>query len=681
MHIQLLGPTQIALDGKVLQLSAKGRLLLTYLALEGPALHRTTVARLLWPQSDGLASLRVELSKLRALGVDLSPGRAPLLRLQHRTDLQALEEALTGTGPLPEDWLDGLRGEPLEGWDGLLLPALQPWLTGQRERLRGELGDLIRRAQAQAQGAGQTAVAEQIMRRAAALGQPLGHPENVPASRTILTGWLTDALRTDLFQAQQAAERAPHVLLYVGRAGSGRREALRTVLREQNWPALHLDLGAHPGLLLTSLMLRLLPLLPAERHAGVRALLDQPGEPHKVLQRLVPLLLDVGPLVLTLHVSESGPDGYSDLLDFALNWPLPLLLVSIVTPGQEEVARQQLGRHLGRFSVSRVPLVPAAALSADGPVGRELYQLVRHSEGWPAAAQALQPLTLAARPRLTEPVRALLLAEVRAALPGHSTVLASLAGLPGPFSEEVARGLLTDLGHPDAPGLLRQALRAGILERVPPVIEVALPDAQMRPPDGEHPLAFRSELQRAALATTLDPARRAALRAVAPALHVPALPPPIPLSTRVQPDQPQPMDGPGRSLLLPGGYHLHLRHSRRSVLRLGTPGHHAPAVHLRYRPAPDATSWRVVFRVDEFRAEAGGPPLSVLIGDGDSARHLTPCLSAQASGDWQELTGTLDPPGAPVRLVIRAANLILHLAEVSFDGACGRLPPQVSYSG
>lgn len=654
--------------------------MLTYLALEGPALHRTTVARLLWPQSDGLASLRVELSKLRALGLDLSPRRAPLLRLEHRTDLQALEAALAGDAPLPDDWLDGLRGAPLEGWDELLPPELRPWLAEQRGRLRVALSEVLRRALARAQDAGQTAISGEIRRRAAALGQPLDAPEAVPLSIDPLSGWLTDALRPDLDQAQEAAERAPHVLLYVGRPGSGRREALRTVLQEQAWPALHLDLVAHPGLLLTSLMLRLLPLLPAARQTDVLALLAQPLEPHETLQRLVPLLLEVGPLVLALHVSEMNPAASSDLLDFALNWPLPLLLVLIVTLGSEEAVRQQLGRHLDRVLVSRVPLFPAT-LPEDGPAGQDLFQLVRHSEGWPAAARTLLalPPPLSARPPLSDGLRALLLAEVRAVLPGRGAVLAALAGLPGPFSEDAAEKLLGNLGLLDAPELLRLALRAGVLERVPAVIEVTLPAAEVRPPDGDHPLAFRSELQRAALATTLDPARRAALRDARPALRFPALSAPVVLTAHARPEPPRLRAGPGRSVRLPGGYHLHLWASRLSVLRLGALGHQAPAVHLRYRPAPDATSWRVVFRVQDFRAESEGPPLSVLIGEGAAAEHFAPQRLAGIRGGWQELSGRLEPPGAPLRLVVQADDLILHLSQVQFgDGRGSPVPSALS---
>lgn len=630
VRLRVLGTAAVLRGDAALPLSRKGTLLLTYLALEGRPMHRSTVAELLWPGGRGLASLRVELSKLRAQGLDLAPGGGPLLRFTAGTDLEELAaEAAAATVPHL-----ALNGPPLGGLDDPGNPALQTWLDTQRQRLDGR---------------------RQAVRRQQAASPGDSPPERLEGSAV---AWLAGRFAPELRATQELARREPQVLLYTARSGHGTRATLRSVLESQDWPYVELDAVADPRLLLTSLLLRLRTLLPPEAHARLGKLLEEgPSVPHLV-SGLSGLLIGHGqPLVIALHRAEVGA-GPDDLLPFALNWPLPLVLLLATTPCREDAlaraVRQQFGG--GRLRVFRASPLPSAALPDPAPA----LALIRHSEGW---LTALRPLLRLREPwpprvRLTPAVQGDLLAEVEQALPGAARALAPLAALPSPFSAEQALG---HLPLPAAEGrpLLDSALRLGVLERVPPVLHADLPDLRGRLPDGEHPLAFGSELTRCALAATLEGAARAALRGQ-PRRGWAAQDPPPRLPTGPQPGETAaPTRGEfRRTAALPGGYRAEQWDGQLTLLRLGAEGHAAPELRLSL-PLPHGTrTWRLAYRLDEYRpdrasplliAECGGEPEVLDLGAGPDRR-------------WRLWCGPAQPGGAPLVLRVRALDLTLHLA-------------------
>ncbi|MFB9992325.1 hypothetical protein ACFFLM_10155 [Deinococcus oregonensis] len=658
--------------------------LLTYLTLEDRPVHRETLANLLWPVGGGLGSLRVELSKLRQIGIDLSPGRAPLLRSTLLTDLHDLEQwsrAAAGTSGA----LDWLRGLPLGGLDDAMSPELLPWLESQRDRISAQVQQALQNALAYAAQQGHTAQVALLRHRAEALGLILSQPPDVQAFHPARA--LAGPLAEDLLRASRLAERAPHLLLFAGRHGSGRREALQAALERHPWPVAQLDAVGHPTLLVMSLMMRLLPLLREDLRPALHALMARSLPAAQAMTGLSALLLEANaPLTVVMYGAEALSEEVAPLFDFALNWPLPFLLVLVTTDTREAALMQLLGRHVRpeRFTLSRSRPLFAPDLSPpdqpppDPATERHLFQVARQSEGWATAALALLPLPQPLPYRVPMPpeVRAMLIGEAYQALNGHMALLAPLAALPGPFSAEAALYTLQwTAGGAGAKQMLdhralERALQSGLLERVPAHLDVALPGGQFSVPDGDHPLAFCSELQRAALAGTLDSALRASLRQSSDSasfscnLRSDSAPLPVqPAPVRSAfPAQPETMRS--TTVSLPGGYRLHLAPDLFTVLRLGARGHRPPELRLHQPTPPGAQHWQFSFCLDTPYSTDGFPLW--LIGSAENAESVTP-ISVPESGQWYTVSGDLPTPGAPFVLGLQSHDLVLHLAGLTFS--------------
>lgn len=669
LTLNVLGLTQLTASGTPIKVSGKGLALLTYLTLENRPIHRETLANLFWPLGGGLGSLRVELSKLRQLGIELSPERAPLLRSTVPTDLHSL------TQWTPAGDMEWLRGLPLGGLDEAMTPALLPWLHQQRSRLEQDIQRVLQQALVQAVSEQQTVYAAQIRDRAAAWGWTLSEPapqQDFHPARALAAG-----LTADLLRAARQAERAPHVLLFVGRHGSGRREALQAALENHPWPAVHLDAVAYSTLLVMSLMMRLLPVLREDLRPALHALMARSLPADQAMTALSALLLaHNSPLVVVIHGAESLGDDVAPLFDFALNWPLPFLLVLVSTDAGEGAVTRLLGRHVRpeRFSLSRTrPLCADDLRSPDLPTPllpateRHLFQVARQSEGWATAALGLlhMPQPLAQRVPMPPEVRAVLIGEAYQAMGNHLAVLAPLAALPGPFSVSLALATLRRVLHGiEADQTLERALSTGLLERVPEYLDVALPSGTFSVPDGDHPLAFRSELQRAALAGTLDSALRASLRQASPAAPSAAQASPLSVQGAVSRSA-LPADPMTQTTIsLPGGYRLHFAPDVATLLRLGARGHHPPEVRLHFRTPEHATQWQFTFCVETVHTGEEAFPLWIL--GPDAATPPLPIVVPQDC-QWFSASGPLSAPGASLVIGMRARDLILHLADLEFQ--------------
>ncbi|ANE43609.1 hypothetical protein [Deinococcus puniceus] len=675
LTLKVLGSTSLQTTTGSVKVSAKGLALLVYLTLEDRPIHRETLANLLWPTGGGLGSLRVELSKLRQAGVDLSPGRAPLLRCTLPTDLAQLEHAVTGT-----TWQQVLRGPPLGGLDDAMCPELLPWLHSQRTRISAQVQHALQGALAHAAQHGHTAQVALLRERAEAAGVTLVSPPEVQAFHPARA--LAGPLEQDLLRATRLAERAPHLLVLVGRHGSGRREMLQAALEGHPWPVAHLDAVGHPTLLVMSLMMRLLPLLREDLKPALHALMARSLPAPEAMTALSALLLEANaPLTVVMYGAEALSDEVAPLFDFALNWPLPFLLVLVTTDTREAALMQLLGRHVRpeRFTLSRsrplaAPDLHAPHLSAPGPAAeRHLFQVARQSEGWATAALALLPLPAPLPQRVPMPpeVRAVLIGEAYQALGSHLAVLAPLAALPGPFSVELALHTLRRVARGSGAEqsldqqALERALQAGLLERVPAHLDVALPSGRFSVPDGDHPLAFRSELQRAALAGTLDSALRASLRqssAESPSTSE-VCPGVVPFAVQSTLARSAFSGLPETTVSPPGGYRLHVAPDLMTVLRLGARGHRPPELRLHVPTPPGARHWQFSFCLETPYSSADVFPLW-LLGSTEAAT-LTP-ISVPESGLWYAASGELSAPGSPLVLGVRAHDLILHLADFAF---------------
>ncbi|HSM55035.1 MAG TPA: tetratricopeptide repeat protein [Candidatus Sulfomarinibacteraceae bacterium] len=155
LHLSLLGPPQIELNGKPLRLpSRKAQALLFYLAVTGRAHPRERLAGLLWgglPQEKAQRNLRVALSKLRRdLDAYLLADRQSLafnFDCPHRLDVAqfqaACQEQQRRAAAL-------YRGDFLEGFQVRNAPEFEEWVWLTRERLQQDLLQTLRALAAEA---------------------------------------------------------------------------------------------------------------------------------------------------------------------------------------------------------------------------------------------------------------------------------------------------------------------------------------------------------------------------------------------------------------------------------------------------------------------------------------------------------------------------------------------------
>ncbi|PTA69767.1 hypothetical protein C8263_01775 [Deinococcus arcticus] len=655
---------QLLRGGERLAVSRKGLTLLAYLTLEGQALHRETAAALLWPHSSGLQNLRVELSALRRVGVSLGPARAATLQSPLSTDLDLWEE---DQDPDLDRWLSALGPAPLSGLDDPAHPALAAWLA----RGRAALGARVRRALRRRLDREPPARAEDARRRLSTQGW---HLDELP-------GPAPTALAATLAPVLARAQGEVQALLYTGRAASGRGELLSAALRAAGWHPVGVTVVPSVAHLLASLVLQLRRHLSPVLQAEADALLASSAGAERDLVALSGLLRHLGqPVAFVLRGAEGLNEDTARALGFMLNWPATLLLALITTPQGEGRVRAHLGTAAapGRLTTAEHPPLTPAEVAALLPPGRahDAVEILRQSEGWWPAARALAATPdVAVRRRLDPALRTLLATELRAALSDPDR-LAPLAALPAPFAQAQALDVLTQEGAtvPEAEATLRAALRSGILERVPASFQAALaPDRPVRPLDGEQPLAFVSELQRAMLAGVLDASARTRLRTWAPQ----------PL-TRTGPVQPWPAQALAAPTSLLGaevralgfGYRLLQAAHGFTLLRCGLPEHHAPELALQVGapPAP-RWHWQLAACVARRDAPAHHRPFALrLQRPGQPAPEVL--LPALEVGRWVQLSGT--GQGPVLEVLCAGANVVLHVANLTLRPEADAAGPPVA---
>lgn len=671
--LHLLGPVELRSAGRALPLSSKAATLLTYLALEKRPVHREEAARLLWPEGNGLQNLRVELTVLRRLGLDLSPKRSPLLTLPEGTKVDAdgwfeAAESKTARAQL----LGGLRGIPLSSLKELGIGETDHWVTQQRKRLCQHLRTTLTQWRGEAEAVADHAQVRTLERHLRALGAEAPTPaQDQPFA------WLAASVRDDWNAVLAQAQRSPRLLLYSGRHASGRRRTLHQLTGASAHLSIEIDATKKPQVLLASLAFQLLHALPAPLNKQAQILLTSPTTPENDLIRLGLLLSDYGqPVIVTIHNADTGSRSLIALLDFILGLPLPLLVVAVTLTQRLDAVKQVLRQHLhpDRFSVLLGPALTPAALQHVMPAltAGQAYEIIRQSEGWwPSAAHLLAqhigpgPLRLSGvRTPLSSELISLLTAELSLVMPDQTPLLATLASLPSPFTEEsAAEALRGQVSAEAAQELLHCALNTQVLERVPATLAVTLPGWTVRRPDGLHPLRFCSELQRAALAATLDGSQRTQLRQLAPVAQPPQpLPPaqllPCTASSVTQQDK---ASGPQRLLDLGGGYQA----VQYTLLHLGAQGHDVPVLQLHHSAPEHSVSphwhWQVRFCVALFTGLPHHFPLRLEVQNGAETATFTP---EWQPGTWLLAEGISTAPA--LTLKVQASDLTLHLAEVTF---------------
>lgn len=606
----LLGPPTLCRAGLPLALSTKGRLLLLYLSLEGRPVHRATLAALLWPDGDGLRSLRVELSKLRRAGLPLGEAREPLLQFS--------AEHLPCAAPTSANAARS-AGDFLQDCEQHGSPAFRDWVLEQR------LHFTTRKASGPA-------------------------PMHTPREQAL--AWLAQDFQVTLQGVQRRAQQTgrTQILLRQHAHSVLPHAALDAALAAQDWRVVTVECGGDHRLFLTALLLRAEALLPERQRRLTQTLQDAPDDAALLDRISAALLTHDAPLLLVLQHAARLSEAAAALLTLAANWPTPLVLVLLT----EDAAPEALTRSIQQvfpgeqFITLAGARLPSAALSPDDPPRFAWH--IQQSEGrWPVLDALLQrPLPLQGRVRLDPSLQQDLLRRLARTHPHLITVLAPLAMLPGPFPITQALALLPDASR----DTLRQAVRAGVLQRVPPFLHLNGPEGRVRIPDEETPLAFASELTRSALAATLKASERRHLRSIHAPLPVgPAEPGgrrPVGQGSGTPPDAGAFI----HALDLHGGYAAELWTHRLTLYRLGASGHRPVDLRLTLpfdAPGTGAELWYQTASLDGVEA-----PGHLRVG------HDRRALEHHGDGHWRAVP--IQPGRSRIlELHVRAVNLILHV--------------------
>ncbi len=664
-YIVLFGNPELSLGGVALKLSRRGLALLVYLLLTERPQHRETLAALLWPGPQSMNNLRVELSKLRAAGLNLGPPGAPLIGFAAQSDLRQWlsnpEQALEQTkAPL---------GLPLEGLSKVGGAAYQAWVNAQRQRLIGLLAPALRTA-ALSEAPPET---KRLIRESAArLGIDLAaQPEPAP------TLGIPDRVSSAIRSALKLSAKEPQLLVYSGRPGSGRSAVLSAISTAEGWLMVNVEVVKHPELLVASLIIRIFERLPLADRPLLTPLINSTEPPESKLIQLASLLLTLQrPLMVLLHGTRMLSQASAQHLEFLMNWPVPLLIVLMpsvadtapllrLLEGQAKT-RNRLTLKQPRLSVAALESLVTPWTGAERTATPGALKVLQQSEGWLAAAQAFLPQAASSLQRLPLPeeLRRLLLLDVDGSVSGFLETLAWLAALRIPFTEaEALSHLQGSLSAAEVQAVLTRALDARILVRSPPHITVQMPQLTWRIPDGNDPLMFASELQRAAFAGTLDANIRARLRQAL--ADKAAAWEETPLRWQPAPEtggQIAPTPSAQRSTWLPSGYHLIIEAGHLHVLRLGVPHPMTQELNLRWH-APSGLPWVVTARLRAFTGNRSDYPLRVCLQTDQQVLtppHLPPF------GEAFSISGLTTDTG--LELSARASDLILTIEQVSIDG-------------
>ncbi|AWN23657.1 hypothetical protein DKM44_10800 [Deinococcus irradiatisoli] len=625
--------------------------------------HRDTLAALLWSGPNSMNNLRVELSKLRAAGLELGPNGAPLVSFTADSDVQQwLSSAQNGAANLK-----AIQGLPLEGLEDVGGAAYQDWIQARRQRLIQLLTPAMNRLYLADTS---EEFRRQLQDSAARLGILL-----VSLPQTGIGIQIVDEVSSALQEALKAATREPRLLVYSGRPGSGRGATLRAVSAAEGWLLAEVDVVKHPGLLVAAMIMRIIESLPPEDRPLLEQVLISAETPEANMIRLASLLRSLHrPLMLVLHGTRMLQAESVQHLEFLMNWPVPLVMVLMSSVADTAPLLRMLdeqARTRNRRLLSQPRLFPSAL---DGRVNSDpdsngrvpaALKVLQQAEGWLAAAQVFLPQVSTSEFRFstTERLRRLLLLDVDSAVPGFLETLSRLAALWTPFTEAQAALHLQDVvPAAQVEAVLARAMDANILVRAPAHITVRLPGLKWRVPDGDDPLVFASELQRAAFAGTLDANLRARLRRVAavddgaPTGWLPLLWQPASRNMERRSSQPR------ASTWLPGGYHLIVEQGQFHVLRLSVPQPNTQELTLRW-DAPAGLPWTVTAQLGAFSGNRVDYPLGVCLSAGREVLappHMPPL------NQLFSISGLTTKAG--LELTIRASDLILTINQVSIGG-------------
>ncbi|ADV66881.1 transcriptional regulator domain-containing protein [Deinococcus maricopensis] len=729
--LQILGHVHLTADGQPVPLSAKAHALLTYLTLERGSHHREFIADLLWDTPEALANLRVELTRLRQKRLPFFPARTPMLHVNCPTDLHTwLQEADHVSDDAVPQWLAALRGTPLSGLEDLGSAEFRDWVELQRQHLGTHLERALGRVYTRLAQAGHTTHLDLIRARADRLGLDLtaSTPTPAPSPTSAAPVALPSALaplHAALIGAANAARHAPQLLLLGARLGSGERQHLDATFSGTEWSVIHMHANSSPLLFMTALTHQLARLCPPELQERLLGAVGGGSHQHD-LQRVASLFTAARrPLVLVIHTPQPDQTLVNDGVRFALELPVPLLIVLTATSA---LGLDALRDALGPMDLSRVHRVDVPPLSvrdvramleargsAHDPdaLHARAARINQQAEGWPLHVEALMD---GPDPRLRLPlppvVRDTLLGDLAHQTPRLRRHLALWSLVYSSLNAELADELTRTLGGDGGLDTFAQAVALGLLQQATPQETLRLDTFTYRTSDLDTHFGFAHEPLRTALAGTLTSSERRELRAhlarhylsTHPALarlyaeHAgltdlaaqarAALPPAEVPQAHAAPHQltppPRPRDTARRETRTPNGYRVALDGGHLEVSRYGR---YAPAPTLRLSGPPvRGGAWHLTARIDAFSSAPdleGAPhmyPLALRTAPDarvvystqpfapfteDGVTHTFGGLVPE--GRWFTLSGHGDP--GTLELTVRALDVALSVAQFTWSGA------------
>jgi len=317
--VHLMGHLYLSLESEPLELSGKGAALLVYLALEKRPQHREHMASLLWGGAESRGNLRVELARLRGVGLELTPSSARLLTLSKcRTDLELWEswaEVGVGARDLGE-WLGMVRGLPLSGLEDLGSPEFQDWVYHQANVLTERIGKTLEKVYHDLEKGKLASEAALVRVRAESLGLHFSSPPTREPSRVHLP---RREVETTLKRALEHSRTQPLLVSLRGPAGSGKTYLSDWLCEYASGPCVKVASLRSSRLALASTAMQLKACAHSGQHQTLQALLTRPGSLEEDWVRLLEVMREMTtPLVLVFEHAQTAADEFGSLLEFLL---------------------------------------------------------------------------------------------------------------------------------------------------------------------------------------------------------------------------------------------------------------------------------------------------------------------------------------------------------------------------
>jgi len=317
--VHLMGHLYLSLENEPLELSGKGAALLVYLALEKRPQHREHMASLLWGGAESRGNLRVELARLRGVGVELSPSGTRLLTpTESRTDLELWESwAEVGVGERDlSEWLGMVRGLLLSGLEDLGSPEFQEWVYHQANVLTERIGKTLEKVYHDLEKGKLQGEAALVRIRAESLGLHFSSPPTPRSSSIHLT---RREVETSLIRALEHSRTQSFLVLLRGPADSGKTYLSDWLCEQAQRPCIKVTSLRSSRLAVASTAMQLKAYANSGQHQTLQDLLTRPGSLEEDLVRLLEVMRELTPPpVVILEHAQTAAEEFGSLLEFLL---------------------------------------------------------------------------------------------------------------------------------------------------------------------------------------------------------------------------------------------------------------------------------------------------------------------------------------------------------------------------